>query len=1055
MYMTDDLFTIRHFACKPLSCSANAATHKPTLYDRFEYMAPPKSAKPVQGGKAITAFFKATPNNSQTSQPSSSLEVSKKGISNTSEVPASYSRVVLIYVIQSSSRVRDAIMVDGSDDEPPKLKTKQPRKSALISSSEDETPPNKPAPTPTKLPSNRLVKATARTSLPAKVDIDSGDEVDPRPVKKRKKLSIPISGSEDGGGKMLSPPKKKAAVASGSSSKPKARASLPAKKMMGDDADYEMVSSDEEKKPIAYKTKTKTKVTAKKEISSDGDEPGMKAKAKTPVQRAVKKKLDNDSNRSKGKGKDKPEHQEPKKPNWAALKAAKARGPVAPGSKTVPDGEDNCLLGLSFVFTGELSGFSRDEATDIAKRFGGRVVGQPSSKTNYVILGEDAGPSKLKAIEKHGLKTLDEDQFLDLIATRKGSDKGLDEKTRKKMEKEQDAIKAAAQEMEKKEKKAMKEAESGTGSSKVVDPSTQLWTTRYAPQSLKDVCGNKSAVEKLELWLKEWYIAFVSTVIIIPILFLRPQSCRASFKKPGKNGMNMYRAVLISGSPGIGKTTSAHLCAKLAGYTPIELNASDTRSKKLVENGMNINNKSLDSFIIGGGSVPNPVGTMITDRTCLIMDEVDGMSAGDRGGVGALNALIKKSKIPIICIANDRQAQKLKPLMSTTFNLPFSKPQASMIRSRILSIAYREKMKIPANVIDQLIAGAQSDIRQVLNILSTVKLRSDSLTFDEGKELSKMNEKYTIMSPFDLTSKILGPYLFSHTARETLGDKMELYFQDHSFIPLFIQENYLKTEPAKLRNEQGPEKDLKRLQLMDQAASSISDGDLVDGLIHGPEQHWSLMPLHAVCSTIRPASFIYGTGAHYGGPNSMSFPQWLGQNSKQNKLSRQLGDVQVRMRLKVSGDKNEIRQLYIPALHPFIVRPLVEEGSSAVDHIIHRMDEYYLSKEDWDTVVELGVGEQKDDLILKTIPAATKTTFTRKYNSSEHPIPFHKATDLGKAPKKLAAEQVPDLEEAFDFDEVVEDASDDEKNTKDTEDISHDKLIQTSKKARATGKSKK
>jgi replication factor C subunit 1 len=31
----------------------------------------------------------------------------------------------------------------------------------------------------------------------------------------------------------------------------------------------------------------------------------------------------------------------------------------------------------------------------------------------------------------------------------------------------------------------------------------------------------------------------------------------------------------------------------------------------------------------------------ITDRTCLIMDEVDGMSAGDRGGVGALNALIK------------------------------------------------------------------------------------------------------------------------------------------------------------------------------------------------------------------------------------------------------------------------------------------------------------------------------------------------------------------------------------------------------------------------------
>lgn len=99
----------------------------------------------------------------------------------------------------------------------------------------------------------------------------------------------------------------------------------------------------------------------------------------------------------------------------------------------------------------------------------------------------------------------------------------------------------------------------------------------------------------------------------------RPQSLKSGFKKPGKNGMNIFRAVLITGSPGIGKTTSAHLCAKLAGLTPIELNASDARSKKLVEvrrafslleydpnsveqNGMNINNMSLDGFL-GGAHV--------------------------------------------------------------------------------------------------------------------------------------------------------------------------------------------------------------------------------------------------------------------------------------------------------------------------------------------------------------------------------------------------------------------------------------------------------------------
>ena len=94
---------------------------------------------------------------------------------------------------------------------------------------------------------------------------------------------------------------------------------------------------------------------------------------------------------------------------------------------------------------------------------------------------------------------------------------------------------------------------------------------------------------------------------------------KSGFKKPGKDGMNVFRAVLITGSPGIGKTTSAHLCATLEGFTPIELNASDARSKKLVEvracpwglrinthwclqNSTNIANTSLDGWM-GGGHV--------------------------------------------------------------------------------------------------------------------------------------------------------------------------------------------------------------------------------------------------------------------------------------------------------------------------------------------------------------------------------------------------------------------------------------------------------------------
>ena len=97
--------------------------------------------------------------------------------------------------------------------------------------------------------------------------------------------------------------------------------------------------------------------------------------------------------------------------------------------------------------------------------FNSRVVGQPSSKTSFVILGNEAGPSKLKAIEKHNLRTLDEDGFMNLIATRKGPSAGgkVDDKTRKKMEKEEEEIKQGAKELAKREKEAAKAAKSDAG----------------------------------------------------------------------------------------------------------------------------------------------------------------------------------------------------------------------------------------------------------------------------------------------------------------------------------------------------------------------------------------------------------------------------------------------------------------------------------------------------------------------------------------------------------------------------------------------------------------
>ena len=68
----------------------------------------------------------------------------------------------------------------------------------------------------------------------------------------------------------------------------------------------------------------------------------------------------------------------------------------------------------------------------------------------------------------------------------------------------------------------------------------------------------------------------------------------------------------------------------------------------------------------------------------------------------------------------------------------------------------------------------------------------------------------------------------------------------------------------------------------------------------------------------------------------------------------------------------------MPMLATRLVRPLMDHGSDAVEEVIEYMDEYFLGKEDWDAFVELGVDNMKDELVLKKIPTAVKTAFTRQ-----------------------------------------------------------------------------
>lgn len=107
-------------------------------------------------------------------------------------------------------------------------------------------------------------------------------------------------------------------------------------------------------------------------------------------------------------------------------------------------------------------------------------------------------------------------------------------------------------------------------------------------------------------------------------------------------------------------------------YMVSEFNASDIRNKS----GVNLMESSSFNMDISK-SLQKPL---------IIMDEVDGMSAGDRGGISAIIQMIKNSRIPIICICNDRRCEKIKSLANHCYDISFHKPSKIAVVKRLKDI---------------------------------------------------------------------------------------------------------------------------------------------------------------------------------------------------------------------------------------------------------------------------------------------------------------------------------------------------------------------------------
>ena len=76
--------------------------------------------------------------------------------------------------------------------------------------------------------------------------------------------------------------------------------------------------------------------------------------------------------------------------------------------------KDSRFAGMTFVLTGTLQSFTRDEASAIIESYGGKASSSVSKKTSYVLAGENAG-SKLTKAESLGIKIISEEEFKEMI----------------------------------------------------------------------------------------------------------------------------------------------------------------------------------------------------------------------------------------------------------------------------------------------------------------------------------------------------------------------------------------------------------------------------------------------------------------------------------------------------------------------------------------------------------------------------------------------------------------------------------------------------------------
>ena len=346
----------------------------------------------------------------------------------------------------------------------------------------------------------------------------------------------------------------------------------------------------------------------------------------------------------------------------------------------------------------------------------------------------------------------------------------------------------------------------------------KLWVDKYRPQNIQDIILKKEYIDKITKWIEDF----------------------TQKKKDFKTSLLLY------GPPGTGKTTIANLIFKSHNYDAIEFNASDIRNQKL------INSKVKE--ILGKKNILDMMLNK-SRKIGIIMDEIDGMSSGDRGGISELIKLmykgskskrgknIKEEYTPFICISNTVSEKKFNDIKKNSVVVKVSEPSTMSQIKLIERVCKGENIEIDPYNINYIIKQSQGDYRRLINMIQYIYLHKDKeevkdideddpdkLILDTLKEMGTKDKSFTT---YECVDKILNNYL-------PIEDTLRLYDIDKNIIGMLFYENFINYI---VKNRKDSNKD--KIDNIYKIFDNYSNADLLDSNIY-IKQRWELYDYNCI-----------------------------------------------------------------------------------------------------------------------------------------------------------------------------------------------------------------